>query len=95
MLMKLTPGVYFTNVFRAGFSRRFSYQRLFSSYVLLCERKTRAKTLMKSTPVDADGNDDEAGGGDDGSGHVESEWMLFEASQLESILPNQYATTTL
>jgi len=50
---------------------------------------------MKLTPVDADGNDDEAGGGDDGSGHVESEWMLFEASQLESILPNQYATTTL
>ncbi len=57
--------------------------------------KATTRTLMKLTPVDADGNDDEARGRDDGSGHVESKGMLFEASQLESILPNQYATATL
>jgi len=53
-LMKLTPGVDFTNVFARVFRTCFSYKRLFSSYVLVTSkksaRKTREKTLMKLTP---------------------------------------------
>ena len=41
------PGVDFTNVFRA----HFSYEHLFSSYLLFCLYKKRAqKTLVKLTP---------------------------------------------
>ncbi len=41
------PGVDFTNVFRA----QFSYEHLFSSYILFCSYEKRArKTLVKSTP---------------------------------------------
>ncbi len=38
-------GVDFTNVFRARFLRRFSYKHLFSSYVLLRARFSRAKNV--------------------------------------------------
>jgi len=41
------PRVDFTNVFARIFCTRFSYECLFSSYVL---QKMRAKTLVKSTP---------------------------------------------
>jgi len=47
MMMKLTPGVDFTNVFARIFCTRFSYKRLFSSYVL---QKTRAKTVGEIDP---------------------------------------------
>jgi hypothetical protein len=42
-----TPGVDFTNIFLRAF---FHPNVFFSSYVLLCARKTRAKMLVKSTP---------------------------------------------
>jgi hypothetical protein len=43
-------GVNFTNVFRARFSRRISYERLFSSSVLHCVQKTRAKNVGEIDP---------------------------------------------
>ncbi len=48
MLTLTTLDVDFTNVFRARFLRRFSYKRLFSSYVL-------RSALVKST-LDVDLN---------------------------------------
>ncbi len=47
MLVKLTPGVDFTNVFAHIFCERFSYERLFSSYVLW---KTHVKTVGEIDP---------------------------------------------
>ncbi len=49
MLVKLTPGVDFINVFCAHFSQRFSYERLFSSYILIRSQKTCAKMLVTLT----------------------------------------------
>jgi len=50
----LLSRVDFTNVFARVFCTRFSYKRLFSSYVLVTSkksaRKMREKTLVKSTP---------------------------------------------
>jgi len=46
----LPPGVDFTNVFRARFLRRFSYKRVFSSYVLLCARITSVKNVGEIDP---------------------------------------------
>ncbi len=52
-LYSKTLGVDFTNVFARIFCARFSYEHLFSSYVLVTykkrARKTCAKTLVKST----------------------------------------------
>jgi len=45
-----SPGVDFTNVFRPRFLRRFSNQCVFSSYVLLCARKTGAKNVGEIDP---------------------------------------------
>ncbi len=49
----MTHGVDFTNVLAHVFCAHFSFERLFSSYVLVTykkrERKMRAKTLVKST----------------------------------------------
>ncbi len=45
-----TPAVNFINVFARVFCAHFSYERLFSSYVLGTSKKRAWKTLVKLTP---------------------------------------------
>jgi len=63
----------FTNVFTRIFRARFSYKCLFSSYVL---QKTRAKTLVKSTPEGIESN----------IMHVRKVWMWWGANTLSDSL---------
>jgi len=50
-MKNITSGVDFNNVFCAHFSRVFSSERLYSSYVLLRKRKRRVKNVGEIDPI--------------------------------------------